>query len=89
MQQDIINFEQPSNLHELWVFRECLNWPLEAQRQANCFLDAVILLILIVIPGLLEYTDTFVDWDPLLVGVGPSNPWMTDDQSYWEINKPM
>jgi regulator of G-protein signaling len=39
--------------------------------------------------GLLEYTDTFVDWDPLLVGVGPSNPWMTDDQSYWEINKPI
>jgi len=39
--------------------------------------------------GILEYTDTFVDWDPLLVGVGPSNPWMTDDQSYWEINKPI
>ena len=39
--------------------------------------------------GLLEYTDTFVDWDPLLAGVTPSNPWMTDDTSYWEINKPM
>jgi len=41
----------------------------------------------VVAEGLLEYTDTFVDWDPLLVGVGPSNPWMTDDTSYWEINK--
>ena len=39
--------------------------------------------------GLLDYTDTFVDYDPLLVGVGPSNPWMTDDLSFWEINKPM
>ena len=34
--------------------------------------------------GLLDYTDTFVDYDPLLVGVGPSNPWMTDDLSIWE-----
>ena len=36
-----------------------------------------------------RYTDTFIDWDPLLVGVGPSNPWMTDDTEYWTINKPM
>ena len=36
-----------------------------------------------------RYTDTFIDWDPLLVGVGPSNPWMTDDTEYWAINKPM
>lgn len=43
----------------------------------------------VVAEGLLEYTDTFVDWDPLLLGVGPSNPWMTDDQTYWEINKPI
>jgi len=38
---------------------------------------------------LLEYTDTFVEWDPLLLGCGPSNPWMTDDTTYWEINKPI
>merc|ERR1719225_1784588 len=36
---------------------------------------------------LLEYTDTFVEFDPLLLGCGPSNPWMTDDITYWEINK--
>jgi len=38
---------------------------------------------------LLEYTDTFVEWDPLLLGCGPSNPWMSDDTTYWEINKPI
>ena len=38
---------------------------------------------------LLEYTDTFVEFDPLLLGCGPSNPWMTDDITYWEINKAM
>jgi hypothetical protein len=45
--------------------------------------------IFLIFLGLLDYTDTFVDYDPLLVGVGPSNPWMTDDLSFWEINKPM
>jgi len=39
--------------------------------------------------NLLEYTDTFVEWDPLLIGCGPSNPWMNDDTTYWEINKPI
>jgi len=43
----------------------------------------------VVSEGLLEYTDTFIDWDPLLVGVGPSNPWISDDQEYWSINKPI
>jgi len=39
--------------------------------------------------SLLDYTDTFVDYDPILVGVGPSNPWMTDDLSFWDMNKPI
>ena len=39
--------------------------------------------------GLMDYMDTFVDYDPILVGVGPSNPWMSDDATFWEINKPM
>jgi len=37
----------------------------------------------------LEYTDTFTEWDPLLVGCGPSNPWISDDYNYWEQNKPI
>jgi len=39
--------------------------------------------------SLLDYTDTFVDYDPLLLGVGPSNPWMSDDLTFWDINKPI
>jgi len=39
--------------------------------------------------NLLEYTDTFTEWDPLLVGCGPSNPWISDDYNYWEQNKPI
>merc|ERR1719323_2272989 len=27
--------------------------------------------------------------EQLLLGCGPSNPWMTDDLTYWEINKPI
>ena len=50
---------------------------------------AMILLVILVMILMARYTDTFIDWDPLLVGVGPSNPWMTDDTEYWAINKPM
>jgi regulator of G-protein signaling len=39
--------------------------------------------------NLLDYTDTFTEWDPLLVGCGPSNPWISDDNNYWEQNKPI
>ena len=49
----------------------------------------IIIIIIIIMLDLLEYTDTFVEWDPLLLGCGPSNPWMSDDTTYWEINKPM
>ena len=48
-----------------------------------------IIFLICMILDLLEYTDTFVEWDPLLLGCGPSNPWMSDDTTYWEINKPM
>ena len=42
-----------------------------------------------IISDLLDYTGNFVEWDPLLVGCEPSNPWMSDDTTYWELNKPM
>ena len=51
----------------------------------------IIMMMMMKMIGMMmtRYTDTFIDWDPLLVGVGPSNPWMTDDTEYWTINKPM
>jgi len=42
-----------------------------------------------VLDNLIEYTETFVDFDPILFGVLPSNPWITDDQTYWLHNQPL
>ena len=39
--------------------------------------------------SLIDYTDTFTDFDPVLSPVGPSNPWITDDQTFWLLNQPM
>lgn len=39
--------------------------------------------------NLQDYTDTFLEYDPMLCQPGPSNPWITDDQTYWELNKPI
>ena len=39
--------------------------------------------------NLMDYTDTFLEFDPMLVVPGPSNPWITDDQTHWLLNQPM
>ncbi len=38
---------------------------------------------------LMEYTEDFCDFDPVLSGVLPVNPWKEDDQSYWMLNQPV
>ena len=39
--------------------------------------------------NLIDYTETFFEFDPMLVQPGPSNPWITDDQTHWLLNQPM
>ena len=43
----------------------------------------------IVAENLIDYTDTFLEFDPMLCQPGPSNPWITDDQTHWLLNQPM
>uniref|UniRef100_A0A8C1FVF6 Regulator of G protein signaling 9a n=1 Tax=Cyprinus carpio carpio TaxID=630221 RepID=A0A8C1FVF6_CYPCA len=38
--------------------------------------------------ALAKYITTFKNHDPFLVPCLPSNPWQTDDDSYWELNTP-
>uniref|UniRef100_A0A8C2H323 Regulator of G protein signaling 9 n=1 Tax=Cyprinus carpio TaxID=7962 RepID=A0A8C2H323_CYPCA len=38
--------------------------------------------------SLAKYITTFKNHDPFLVPCLPSNPWQTDDDSYWELNTP-
>jgi len=43
----------------------------------------------IVAENLIDYTDTFLEFDPMLCQPGPSNPWITDDQTHWLLNQPI
>ena len=42
-----------------------------------------------VLESLIDYTDTFMDFDPILSTISPSNPWITDDPAYWLHNQPL
>lgn len=36
--------------------------------------------------NLKTYFDTYVEYDPLMVPPQPSNPWSTDDSTFWQLN---
>ncbi|KFQ34410.1 Regulator of G-protein signaling 9, partial [Mesitornis unicolor] len=36
--------------------------------------------------GLVKYSEQFLSNDPLLSGCLPSNPWLTDDPEFWDLN---
>ncbi|XP_028611078.1 regulator of G-protein signaling 7 isoform X6 [Grammomys surdaster] len=35
--------------------------------------------------SLLSYTEQYVEYDPFLVPPDPSNPWLSDDTTFWEL----
>ncbi|CAK9820210.1 Regulator of G-protein signaling 7 [Anthophora plagiata] len=41
------------------------------------------------IENLKSYFETYVEYDPMFVQPQPSNPWITDDQTYWQLNSPL
>ncbi|NXN97482.1 RGS9 protein, partial [Rhinopomastus cyanomelas] len=36
--------------------------------------------------GLVKYSEQFLSSDPILSGCLPSNPWITDDPDFWDLN---
>lgn len=36
--------------------------------------------------GILKYSEQYYSHDPIMSGCLPSNPWMTDDAMFWELN---
>ncbi|XP_069050622.1 regulator of G-protein signaling 9 isoform X2 [Lepisosteus oculatus] len=41
------------------------------------------------IGGLVKYCEQYKNHDPFMAGCLPSNPWITDDTMFWELNMPM
>uniref|UniRef100_A0A452FWY4 Regulator of G protein signaling 7 n=1 Tax=Capra hircus TaxID=9925 RepID=A0A452FWY4_CAPHI len=42
-------------------------------------------VVLILQCVLLSYTEQYVEYDPFLVPPDPSNPWLSDDTTFWEL----
>ncbi|XP_071645436.1 uncharacterized protein [Temnothorax longispinosus] len=36
-----------------------------------------------------SYFETYVEYDPMFVQPQPSNPWITDDHMFWQLNSPL
>lgn len=41
------------------------------------------------IENLKSYFETYVEYDPMFIQPQPSNPWITDDQTFWQLNSPV
>ncbi|XP_036149320.1 regulator of G-protein signaling 9 isoform X3 [Monomorium pharaonis] len=41
------------------------------------------------IENLKSYFETYVEWDPMFTQPQPSNPWVTDDHTFWQLNSPL
>lgn len=35
--------------------------------------------------SLMTYTEQFMEYDPFVSGVEPSNPWISDDTTFWDM----
>ncbi|XP_050451420.1 regulator of G-protein signaling 11 isoform X4 [Cataglyphis hispanica] len=41
------------------------------------------------IENLKSYFNTYVEYDPMFVQPQPSNPWISDDHTFWQLNSPL
>jgi hypothetical protein len=39
--------------------------------------------------SLIQHCETYTEYDPFSSGAQPSNPWITEDQTFWELNSPL
>ncbi|CRL04267.1 CLUMA_CG017365, isoform B, partial [Clunio marinus] len=39
--------------------------------------------------SLVNYYETFLEYDPLMMSAQPSNPWVTEDITFWQLNQPV
>ncbi|XP_018423233.1 PREDICTED: regulator of G-protein signaling 11 isoform X1 [Nanorana parkeri] len=43
----------------------------------------------ICLEGFIKFSEQYLPHDPIMSGCLPSNPWITDDVTYWTLNAPM
>lgn len=50
------------------------------------YLDRTRVKASVALDSLLQYVNTYLEHDPFLTPVQPSNPWHSDDPTFWQIN---
>lgn len=40
----------------------------------------------VALDGMVQHADTFAEYDPMICAAQPSNPWVTEDLTYWQLN---
>ncbi|KAL0272457.1 UNVERIFIED_CONTAM: hypothetical protein PYX00_005417 [Menopon gallinae] len=43
----------------------------------------------VALENLMQYSDTFVEYDSFFTTPQPSNPWLSDDPTFWQLNSPI
>ncbi|KAF4519454.1 hypothetical protein B566_EDAN009929 [Ephemera danica] len=64
------------------------DWKKEVTFLRSC-LDRTRVKTSVALDSLVQHANTFLEYDPVLVPVQPSNPWHSDDPTYWQINSPL
>lgn len=39
--------------------------------------------------SMVQHVETYAEYDPLIVNTQPSNPWVSEDITYWQLNSPL
>ncbi|XP_017770954.1 PREDICTED: regulator of G-protein signaling 11 isoform X2 [Nicrophorus vespilloides] len=39
--------------------------------------------------SMVQYVETYSEYDPIISGTQPSNPWVSEDLTYWQLNSPL
>ncbi|KAK9732243.1 Regulator of G-protein signaling DHEX domain [Popillia japonica] len=39
--------------------------------------------------SMVQHVDTYSEYDPIITGTQPSNPWVTEDLTFWQLNSPI
>lgn len=40
----------------------------------------------VALESLTQFSETYAEYDPFLTTPHPSNPWITDDVAFWQLN---
>lgn len=52
-------------------------------------LDRTRIKMSVALESLMQYCDLFCEWDPLTTPPQPSNPWVSEDPTFWMLNSPI